>query len=230
MKANLDEFQTRIGYRFDDIRLLETAFTHSSYANENKASDVSCNERLEFLGDSVLNLIVTNHVFANFSDLAEGEMTRIRASVVCEQALKEAAAVMGIGDLLRLGKGEEITGGRSRPSILADAFEAVVGAIYIDGGFEQAQKVVLSQLEGFIKSSARGTGRTDYKTRLQEVLQKHGDARIDYIVTDETGPDHNKEFQTEVRCDGKVLGAGKGKSKKEAEQAAAQNALEFLSC
>ncbi len=227
---SLKEFQSRIGYKFNESQLLETALTHSSYANENKASGVLCNERLEFLGDSVLNLIVTNHVFVNFSDLAEGEMTRTRAGVVCEQALKDAAVEMGIGNLLRLGKGEEITGGRSRPSILADAFEALVGAIYIDGGFEQAQKFVLSQLGDLIESSVSGTGPSDYKTRLQEILQRNGDAKIDYLVVKQIGPDHDKEFHIEVRYDGKVLGTGRGKSKKEAEQTAAKKALNFLGC
>lgn len=228
MKNELAGFQDSLDYKFKNIQILETALTHSSYANENKSVGVSSNERLEFLGDSVLNLIVSNHVFSSYPDLPEGQMTKIRASVVCEPALKEMAVELGVGNFIKLGKGEEITGGRERPSILSDAFESIVGAIYIDGGYQQAEAFVLRLVEKTIEKSAKGLGLIDYKTKLQEELQKKGDVKIKYEVVNEIGPDHNKQFFIQVECNGKILGVGQGKSKKEAEQRAAENALKTV--
>ncbi len=228
MRDRLVVFQDSLGYLFKDIQILETALTHSSYANENKSAGVSSNERLEFLGDSVLNLIVSNHIFLSCPDLPEGQLTKIRASVVCEPALKEMAVDLDIGNFIRLGKGEEITGGRNRPSILSDAFESIVAAIYIDGGYQQAEAFVLRLVEETIEKSAKGLGLMDYKTKLQEELQKKGDVKIKYEVVNEIGPDHNKQFSVQVECNGKIMGVGQGKSKKEAEQRAAENALKTV--
>lgn len=226
MDKNFIDFQDKIGYVFKNEELLKTALTHSSYANENKHLGIPSNERLEFLGDSILNLIVSRYIFLNYSHLPEGEMTKIRASVVCEPALKEAALFLDIGKFIKLGKGENLTGGRNRPSILSDAVEAIAGGIYIDGGFDAATEFVLNQLEELIKRSASGVGMIDYKTKLQEELQKNGDVKIVYEVIQESGPDHDKKFSVQVRCKNKILGTGSGKSKKEAEQHAAQRALE----
>lgn len=227
-KDSYYELQSILKYEFKDTENLLNALTHSSYANESKNKKISSNERLEYLGDSVLNFIVSAYIFISYPKLPEGEMTKIRASVVCEQTLKDISNLLGIGKYLQLGKGEEQTGGRTRPSILADAFEAVVGAIFIDSGLESARNFVLSNLENLITKAVKGIGMIDYKTTLQEELQKHGEVRIIYEVMSESGPDHEKEFKVQIKCNEKVLGIGLGRSKKEAEQAAACKALEGI--
>lgn len=225
---DIKHFQESLGYKFKNESLLKTALTHSSYANEKKSKGVNNNERLEFLGDSVLNLIVSDYIFKSYPDLPEGNMTKIRSSVVCESMLKDLSSEISIGNYILLGKGEELTGGRKRASILADAFEAVIGAIYSDGGFEEAKKFVYDNLIDKIKSSANGAGMFDYKTRLQEILQKNGDVKIKYEIISEEGPDHDKKFTVQVVCDGNTLGKGVGRSKKEAEQSAAKSAIELV--
>lgn len=224
----LREFENKINYSFKDKKVLKEALVHSSYANENKANGVQCNERLEFLGDSVLGLSISSHLFKSV-DLPEGELTKKRATIVCEKSLSEAAKKIDMGEFLFLGKGEEATGGRGRASILADAFEAVIGAIYIDGGIQKASRFILTLLEDIIEGSIRGEIYRDHKTELQEILQSIGKGeKIKYNLIDEFGPDHDKKFVMEVKFNDKILGRGQGRTKKEAEQRAAQKAIEGL--
>lgn len=219
-----DEFQNTINYHFKDESLLETAFTHSSYANEKHLSR-QCNERLEFLGDSVLGIVSADYFYHNHHNLPEGEMTKRRAACVCEKSLHGFAEEIGIGKYILLGKGEEHTGGRTRPSILADAFEAVIAAIYLDGGLEQARKFIMH----FLKDAANTPSAfSDYKTALQEIIQKNPDEHLSYVLVGESGPDHNKRFEFEVHLNSNVIGTGVGISKKAAEQAAAKSALELM--
>ncbi len=217
-----------LNYKFKDEELLLTALTHSSYANEAKAQGAVCNERLEFLGDAVLGFVIGSYLYKAFPEMSEGKLTKLRANVVCEQMLAKKAKALGFDKYLRLGKGEEMTGGRERVSILEDAFESVIGAIYLDGGIEKAAEFILSQLKNEIESIKASHHVLDNKTSLQEILQRTSQAPIEYAVVGESGPAHNKVFKVEVRHEGKVLGQGKGKSKKEAEQHAAQVALEKL--
>lgn len=221
----LKEFQEIIGYQFTNEAYLKVALTHSSYANESKHKNVQYNERLEFLGDSVLGLIVSRYIFENFPDLPEGKLTKMRAAVVCERSLWECAVNIDLGKYLILGNGEEHMGGRTRMSILADAFEALIAAIYLDSGIETVREWVMGQLYETIMSAARGKMFKDYKTEFQEVVQKNGDVNIRYEAVSESGPDHNKSFIVEVFLNGKLMGSGEGSSKKKAEQQAAQNAL-----
>jgi len=222
----LSEIQKKIGYKFENHELLNWALTHSSYANEHKKYNITYNERLEFLGDSVLGLIVSDYIFTKYPDYPEGELTKLRATVVCEPSLAFLAKKINLGKYLLLGKGEEVTGGRERVSILADAYEALIGAIYLDGKFISARKFVLEHFNTIIeKAIIGGELFTDYKTQLQEELQKKTKSKIEYKVVHEEGPDHNKIFHTEVIVKNKVLGKGIGKSKKEAEQNAAKRAL-----
>jgi ribonuclease-3 len=222
----MDEFENIIQYQFKNKQLLTEALSHSSYANEKKKTRNS-NERLEFLGDSVLSVIVSQYLFEHFSHLPEGELTKIRASLVCEKSLYNFAQKIRLGDFLLLGKGEEHTGGRERPSILADAFEAVIAAIYLDGGLEAARKHVLKFIPDDIDKKSL-TAFSDYKTILQEVIQKNPEEKVEYILADQTGPDHNKAFKVQVCLNSNVIGTGTGKSKKEAEQMAAKEALELM--
>lgn len=215
-----------IGYEFKNIALLKTAVTHSSYANEAKRH-VQYNERLEFLGDSVLSLIVSDYLFTHDSNLAEGELTKIRASLVCEKSLSEFAMKINLGDFLILGKGEHQTGGNKRPSILADAFEAVIAAIYLDGGMENAKKFVLRFVEPALVSHKPKAFR-DYKTELQEIVQQNPEEKLDYVLVSESGPDHNKHFTVEVHLNSNIIGRGSGRTKKEAEQQSAREALELM--
>lgn len=224
-KEKLMEFENIIDYKFNDIKLLNRALTHSSYANEYKKKNLKYNERLEFLGDSVLGLVISDYIFNNYKSYPEGELTKIRALVVCEPSLAAIAKKINLGEFLLLGKGEESTGGRNRTSILSDAFEAVLGAIYIDGGINVSQKFILENLIQTIKDAVKGEILLDYKTELQEVIQKTSNSRIEYRVIKEEGPDHNKKFFVEVLNNGKALGSGNGSSKKEAEQEAAKSAL-----
>lgn len=220
------ELEEKIGYQFRNKYLLQQALTHSSYANEGKKHGCN-NERLEFLGDSVLSVIVARHLFLKYKDIPEGELTKLRASLVCEKALDVFAQKLGLGEHLRLGKGEEMTGGRSRPSILADAFEAVIAALYLDGGFQVAQKFVLSFIpeDLDIKSANQ---LADYKTTLQEIIQQNREEKIEYVLADEKGPDHAKVFTAEVLLNSNVIGVGEGSSKKQAEQNAAKEALKLM--
>lgn len=221
---NLSEFEKVIGYEFKNKSLLETALTHSSYANE-RQSGRECNERLEFLGDSVLGVITADYFYHNLAHLPEGEMTKKRAACVCEKSLHGFAKEIDLGKYLFLGRGEDNTGGRKRASILADAFEAVIGAIYLDGGLENVRSFVL----GFIKAAAeKQLSLRDYKTELQEIIQKNPDEHLTYVLVGESGPDHDKRFEVEVMLNSNVVGCGMGKSKKLAEQQAAKQALELM--
>ena len=210
-----------IGYTFKNPELLETALTHTSYANESRAP-VKHNERLEFLGDSVLQIVSADYLFHAYADRPEGDLTRIRASLVSEGALFQFAQEIHLGEYLRLGRGEERCGGRTRPSVVSDAFEAVIAALYLDGGMDVARNFILP----FITEGK--TAEDDYKTRLQEVVQQDPSAVLKYEVTGETGPDHDKQFTVCVWRNGRLLAEGKGRSKKAAEQHAAKVALEKL--
>ncbi len=221
----LQEFQDKILYQFKNVELLNRAFTHSSYANEHKKRKMLCNERLEFLGDSILSVVVSDFIFNKYPNYPEGELTKLRATVVCEPSLAYVAQRLNLGKYLLLGKGEEATGGRERVSILADVFEAVIGSIYLDGKLDISSKFILSNLEDIIDEAVKGNLFIDYKTELQEVLQKTTKADIKYIVLKEEGPDHNKTFHVGVKVGDELLGEGIGKSKKEAEQSCAKEAL-----
>ena len=217
--------QERIGYRFKNEKLLIEALSHSSYANENRYA--RSNERLEFLGDSVLSIVVSDYIFKHFSHIPEGELSKLRASLVCESALFDFSKKIALGELILLGRGEEQTGGRERPSIVSDAFEAVIAAIYLDGGMEAARPYVLS----FIPENITPKGSDafhDYKTILQEVIQRNPEERITYCIKSETGPDHDKHFTIQVKLNNNVIGEGTGRSKKSAEQAAAKEALALM--
>lgn len=220
----MNTFEEKIGYTFKNKSYLKTALTHSSYANEH---NVHNNERLEFLGDSVLSVIVSENIFKSLSEDNEGDLSKIRASLVCESALFELSKKINLADNIRLGNGEERTGGRKRPSVVSDAFEALLGAIFLDSDFETAKKWLLSVM-GDELNSAGSRRLDDYKTMIQEHTQKGGKGFVSYEIVSESGPDHNKSFVCAVYVDGIEKARGKGKSKKEAEQAAAKNALEIL--
>ncbi len=221
---SMEDLQDRIGYRFRDLSLLERALTHSSYANECKQK-TECNERMEFLGDAVLSIIVADHIFHKFH-LAEGDLTKIRASLVCEKSLYEFARKIDLGSELLLGHGEEQTGGRERPSVVSDAFEALIAAIYLDGGLEKAAQFVLPFVEEDLGHEEAPF--VDYKTRLQEIIQKNPEERVEYVLVSAQGPDHDKKFVVEVHLNSNVIGRGVSRSKKGAEQAAAQEALSLM--
>lgn len=220
----MEQLQNNLGYHFKNPVLLSRALTHSSYANERHV-DTGDNERLEFLGDSVLGFITAEYLFANHRDFPEGELTKLRAYAVCEKSLFAYAEEIGLGNYLKLGKGEERTGGRTRPSVLSDAFEAVIAAIYLDGGMDEAKKFVLRFVVPYVE--AKPTFK-DYKTMLQEVVQKNQGETLEYVLVSETGPDHDKCFTVEVHLNSNVLGRGVGGSKKKAEQNAAKEALELM--
>lgn len=229
-RTPLDEAQQAIGYTFHDPGLLDEALTHTSYVNELKDQASKDNERLEFLGDAVLALIISEHVASACPDLTEGALSKLRSHLVSEATLATAARRLDLGRLLRLGRGEERTGGREKESILANALEAVLAAVYMDGGLEAARTFSLKALAQELRETAsREAGRVlagDYKTRLQEWCQRQYDSVPQYVTERETGPDHQKTFEVEVVVQGRALGRGTGRSKKEAEQAAAQEALE----
>ena len=215
-----EELQQVLHYQFKNPALLRIALTHTSYANESKVP-ATHNERLEFLGDSVLSVVAADYLFHQ-SDRPEGELTRMRASLVSEDALFQFASEIELGEYLRLGHGEELGGGRTRPSVVSDAFEAVIAALYLDGGLEAARRFILPFL------SEGKTAEEDYKTRLQEVVQQDPGAKLTYVVEAETGPDHAKQFTVGVFCNGRRLAGGVGRSRKAAEQHAAQQALRSL--
>ena len=224
----LKAFQNEIGIIFNNIEILNQAFIHPSYTNEHNLQYHLNNQRLEFLGDSVLELVVSNFLFEKCIDFTEGEMTKIRALTVCEPSLAKAARALNLGKYLILGKGEENTGGRNKPSILADTFEALIGAIYVEKGLEVASTFILKNLKNSLEKAINGEWDTDYKTALQEILQKHSSKKIVYKTVREEGPDHDKTFYVNLIWNGKVLGAGSGRSKKEAEQQAAKKAINLL--
>jgi ribonuclease-3 len=231
ISKNLDKargLEEKIHYFFKDKGKLLMALTHSSYANEKKTGGLESNERLEFLGDAVLNIITSEYIYKHYPGLSEGEMTKTRASIVCEASLVKCANSIMLGKYLLLGKGEENTGGRNRTSILSDAFEALIGAIYLDGGFKEASNFLFSVMNDIFGDFRESTAFVDYKTQFQELIQKKGDQGISYKIMYEEGPDHNKVFGVQVLVGNKVLGAGEGRSKKEAEQNAAKNALEKI--
>ena len=228
-KINLDNihsFEKNIGYEFKEKKHILEALTHSSYSNENK--EYEFNERMEFLGDSVLSIVISEYLFENEKKLPEGELTKIRANIVCEESLSEAANIINLGKYLLLGKGEEATGGRERISILADAYEAIIAAIFLDGGIEKSKEFILKNMQDIIIKSRKGKIFRDYKTYLQEILQNNGSVEILYKLIDEQGPDHNKKFIMAVYLNEKEIGRGIGKSKKEAEQSAAKKAIESI--
>lgn len=225
----MEELEKKLHYHFQNPALLSEALNHSSYANEHRAARLSSNERLEFLGDSVLGFVTADFLFAQHPDLPEGDLTRIRAALVCEQSLYEVAQKLDLGRWLKLGRGEEAGGGRKRTSILADATEAVFAAVYLDGGIEAASALIHRVLLEAEREEAVEERRRDYKTALQELIQRQADQVLVYRMAGETGPDHDKTFLAEVLLNGAVIGAGDGHSKKEAEQAAARAALEKLS-
>ena len=220
-KRNLEELEQNIGYKFTNIKLLQNALTHTSYAYEHGKKS---NEKLEFLGDSILEFVSSEYMYNKY--LQEGQLTKVRATVVCEKSLHKIAIAHNFGKFLYLGNSEIKSGGNKRPAILADSVEAVIAAIFIDGGLEPAKKFIIENLKNEIEVATKHVGEKDYKTVLQEELQKNGDVKIEYIIIGESGPDHNKSFEAEVALNGKVLATGKGKSKKEAEMQAAKKALE----
>ena len=222
---NLVEIEQKIKYEFKDKGLLKKALTHTSYAYEH---GVDSNEKLEFLGDSILEFVSSEYLYSNFPKLKEGEMTKVRATVVCESSLYKIAKNLGFGNYLYLGKSELATGGNDRQAILADSVEAVIAAIYIDGGLEPAKAFIIENLSQEIEIASKNVGQKDYKTVLQEKLQMHGDVKIEYIIINEKGPDHDKTFEAEVRCENKKLATGTGKTKKQAEMKAAEKALESI--
>jgi ribonuclease III len=221
------DFQNTIGITIDNEKLLKQAFTHSSYVNEHRRKPFEDNERLEFLGDAVLELTVSQFLYKKYPTMTEGELTKLRAAIVCEPSLVAFANELSFGKLVLLGKGEEMTGGRERPALLADVFEAFIGALYLDQGIETVirflEKVVFPKINAGAFSHVM-----DYKSQLQELIQRDGTGAIEYRVLQEIGPAHNKEFVSKVSLNGQELGVGTGKSKKEAEQHAAQMALDIL--
>ena len=216
----IEELEKEIGYKFQNIKLLEQALTHTSYANEHK---IESNEKLEFLGDSILEFVSSEYLYKNYINLKEGEMTKVRATVVCENSLHKVAKLHNFSDFLYLGKSEKQNGGKERPAILADSVEAVIAAMFLDGGLEVAKKFIISNLKEEIEIASKNVGVKDYKTVLQEKLQIHGEVKIEYNIINEMGPDH--DFEAEVKCNNKILATGKGKSKKQAEMEAAHKAL-----
>ena len=222
---NFERLEKSIGYTFKNKELLKKALTHTSYAYE---KHIESNEKLEFLGDSILEYISSKYIYTNYSKLKEGEMTKVRAEVVCEDSLYNVAKSHDFSDFILIGKSEANSGGKYKPAILADSIEATIAAIYFDGGLEQAEKFIIENLKEAIEKSTKHVGMKDFKTVLQEKLQENGDVCIRYTVIKETGPDHDKTFTVKVELNGKELATGEGKTKKHAEMNAAEKALDFL--
>ena len=222
----IKDLEEAIGYRFRNISLLQNALTHSSYANEHWHNSLLSNERLEFLGDSILGMVVAEYLYRSFPDRPEGELTRMRADMVCEQTLAAAANRIGLGQHLLLGHGEEQGGGRTRNSILADAMESVIAASFLDGGMEAALQIVRTFI--FVEVPVTKLHNADYKTQLQEMVQQKKNQTLAYELVGQSGPDHDKRFDVEVSLNGVVVGFGSGSSKKRAEQDAARAAIEKL--
>ena len=221
-EEKIEKLEEDIGYKFNDKRLLKKALTHTSYAYEH---NVESNEKLEFLGDSILEFISSEYIYENYSNLKEGEMTKVRATVVCESSLYKIAKKHNFNEYIYIGKSEKLSKGNEKPAILADSVEAIIAAMYIDGGIEAAKEFIIKNLKEEIKIATTHVGLKDYKTVLQEKLQKHGNIKITYKIINETGPDHEKTFEAEVEVEGKKLANGIGKSKKQAEMEAAKKAL-----
>lgn len=221
---NFKSLEEELGYEFRDKKLINQALTHTSYANENK---VESNEKLEFLGDAILEVTISKYLYKNYPNLREGEMTKVRASVVCEKSLYEIAKKHNFSEFLNLGKSEIANHGKERPAILADSVEAVIAAIYLDSSMENAEKFILNNLKQSVEIASKHVGMKDYKTVLQEKLQTGGAVNIEYITIEEKGPDHDKSFTVELKVNGQVKTYGTGKSKKEAEMQAAKKALEM---
>lgn len=228
MQTKLNEFEQLIGYEFNNKDLIFEALSHSSFANESK-NKYKSNERLEFLGDSVLSIVVSEFLFHQREEYPEGELSKTRAMLVCEKSLAKFANEINLGEYLMLGKGEMLSRGNERPSILADAFEAVIAAIYLDGGFEPAKNHILRFMPRNIKE-ARAKSYDDYKTTLQEIIQKNPEESVEYRLVSEDGPDHNKSFTVQVLLNSNVIGTGTASSKKHAEQSAAKQALILMGC
>ena len=222
----IKDLEEAIGYRFHNISLLQNALTHSSFANERWHNSLLSNERLEFLGDSILGMLVAEYLYRNFPDRPEGELTRMREDMVCEKTLASVAARIHLGDHLMLGHGEEQGGGRSRDSILADAVESVIAACFLDGGIEAAQKFIRTFI--LVEVPVSQMHNTDYKTKLQELVQQKKNQVLSYTLTGESGPDHDKHFTVAVSLNGGIVGQGEGRSKKRAEQEAARAAIRNL--
>ena len=220
------EFTERIHYDFNNTNYLSIALTHASFSNESRAA-ITNNERQEFLGDAVLSIVVSDYLYKH-TDKDEGDLTKLRASLVCEATLSDFAKEIELGSYLQLGKGEEQMGGRERASILADAFEALIAAIYLDGGVDAARDFILPFVERRMLGQAKTEGFKDYKTLLQEIIQKNPEEKVQYVLVDEMGPDHDKRFDVEVRLNSNVIGRGSGRSKKAAEQMAAKEALALM--
>jgi ribonuclease-3 len=229
-QPELSALETILGYKFADTEILNRALTHSSYANEQKArgSAVSCNERLEFLGDSVLSLVVSEYIFTNYPHMPEGELSRIRAGAVCERALAGYAKSIDLGSYLYIGRGEELTNGRSRTSILADAFEALLAALYLDGGVDKTRSFLIPYITDEIKRIFQSGHTEDFKTMLQQIIQQEQGEMLEYVLTDEKGPAHNRVFRVEARLNNNIIGRGEGKTKREAEQNAAREAVDLF--
>ena len=222
---NFNKLEENIGYTFKNKELLKNALTHTSYAYEN---NVQSNEKLEFLGDSILEFLSSKYLYGKYKKLKEGEMTKVRATVVCEDSLYKIALKHNFSDFLYLGKSESSNNAHLSKAILADSVEALIAAIYLDSGLESTEKFIIENLIEPIEIATKNVGNKDYKTVLQEKLQIHGNVEIKYYITKESGPDHDKEFESKVECNGKVLGKGKGKTKKESEMMAAKAAIENM--
>ena len=222
----INELENAIGYRFKNITLLQNALAHSSYANERWHNSLKSNERLEFLGDSILGMVVAEYLYRNFPNRLEGDLTRMRADMVCEQSLAMIAERIGLGKHLLLGNGEEAGGGRTRNSILADAVESVIAACFLDGGMEPARNFINTFV--LTEVPVKKLRNADYKTALQELVQQKKNQVLSYAMVGESGPDHDKHFAVQVSLNGKVVGSGDGRSKKKAEQDAAKAAIEAL--
>ncbi|MGM0438608.1 MAG: ribonuclease III [Bacillota bacterium] len=227
-EKNMDELEEILGIKFKDKSLLRRAVTHKSFPNENPKLDIKNNERMEFLGDAVLDLSMSSYLFEKFPDYPEGKLAKMKAILVSAPVLSEIAKEININKFLLLGKGEEMTGGRERDSILADSLEGIIGAIYLDQGLDAADKFIVENFKNDIEIVKSGDHIRDYKTLLQETIQKNSNKRPEYFVEDEKGPDHNKTFIVRVEFSDRILGFGKGSSKKDAEQKAAKVALENL--
>ncbi len=229
MNDCLAKLKEKLGVKWDDSGHLTQALTHSSYAHENRNTEMEHNQRLEFLGDAVLELVISDYIYRQYPQYPEGTLTKIRAGIVCEPSLAEVAGSLNLGEYLFMGRGEERSGGRERPSILADAMESLIGAIYLDHGMETAYRFVLDKLGPVIERVVRDGGIiTDYKTHLQELVQKYCDSPLSYDIMKEHGPDHCKTFVAGVSIMGRLWGTGTGRTKKEAEQLAARDALEKI--
>ena len=221
----MDKIEKSIGYTFKNKELLANALRHTSYAYENNTTS---NEKLEFLGDSILEYISSEYLFTHYKNLKEGEMTKVRATVVCEKSLYKIAQKHKFDEYIKVGKSEKHTHGNKKPAIMADSVEAIIAAIYLDGGIEPAKEFIIENLKDEIEIATKNVGDKDYKTVLQEKLQENGDIKIEYRIIKESGPDHDKTFEAEVEVEGKVLAKGIGKSKKEAQMQAAKKALEII--